>query len=201
MIKFKTVVLDCPWKFSSPRALIGNGGRGWQNGKAALRTQVDVSKKYPTMSIDELSKLPIKNLVDDNAHIYMWAPNSFICQAHDLVRTHGFKPKTIISWIKIKKSKFEPSMSTGYWYRSATEHVVFGVRGKLRLKGVAPTAFLHERLPHSQKPEKFYTEIVEKQSQGPYLELFGRKPREGWIVLGNEIDGLDIFESMKKLEE
>ena len=39
---------------------------------------------------------------------------------------------------------------------------------------------------HSEKPEEFYR-IVEELSPGPYLELFGRKRREGWTVLGNEL--------------
>ena len=202
MIKFKTIVADFPWKFGSPRALVGNGGRGWENGKARERVQVDVSKKYQTMTLDELKMLQIDKISEDNAHLYLWAPNAFISEAWEISKIYSFVPKQVLTWVKIKKNKHEPSMSTGYWFRSASEFVIFAVRGKQKLLGKPhPTAFLHERLPHSQKPEKFYTEVVEKQSPGPYLELFGRKPREGWTVLGNEIDGLDIFDSMKKLEE
>lgn len=41
---------------------------------------------------------------------------------------------------------------------------------------------------HSAKPERFYTQIVERLVDGPYLELFGRRRRRGWTVLGNQVD-------------
>lgn len=40
---------------------------------------------------------------------------------------------------------------------------------------------------HSGKPEKFYTDIVERICRGPYVELFGRRTRLGWSVRGNEV--------------
>ncbi len=30
------------------------------------------------------------------------------------------------------------------------------------------------------RSEAFYTDVVEKVSPGPYVELFGRRPRSGW---------------------
>jgi N6-adenosine-specific RNA methylase IME4 len=98
----------------------------------------------------------------------------------------------MITWGKVKKGRkeFEPSMKTGYWYRSATEHVLFAVRGKLRLQvaeGI-PTLFLHERLQHSVKPDAFQ-DLVEKVSPGPFLEMFARRVRPGWSVFGNQVPG------------
>lgn len=31
---------------------------------------------------------------------------------------------------------------------------------------------------------------------GPYLEIFARRHRPGWTCIGNELDGLDIRESL-----
>ena len=39
---------------------------------------------------------------------------------------------------------------------------------------------------HSDKPEEVRRRI-ERLFAGPYLELYGRKPVEGWTVWGNEI--------------
>jgi N6-adenosine-specific RNA methylase IME4 len=39
---------------------------------------------------------------------------------------------------------------------------------------------------HSEKPDEVYRRI-ERLYPGPYLELFARKPRDGWTVWGNEI--------------
>lgn len=147
--------------------------------------QVDVTAHYRTMTLDAIKRLPVEQLAADNAHLYLWTTNAFMVEAHEVARAWGFKPKTILTWVKIKKHyKSEVSMKTGYWYRSATEHILFAVRGKQRLLGTAAsTAYLLPRLPHSVKPDFFY-ELIEKQSHGPYLELFARRLRLGWDAWG-----------------
>ncbi len=193
MKMFKTILADPPWPYNSPRAVVGNGGRGSQNGKAANIIQTDVLDHYNAMSLKDIKELPISELVEDNAHLYLWTTNSFMVEAHEVARAWGFKPKTIITWAKIKKDR-TPSMKTGYWYRSATEHALFAVRGKMRLKGPAsPTTFFSPRLPHSVKPDQFY-ELIESQSPGPYLEIFARRSRPGWDHWGNEMNPTVSFE-------
>ena len=86
-------------------------------------------------------------------------------------------------------------MKTGYYFRSATEHLLFAVRGILRLAGPCrPTAYLLPRQPHSVKPDFFY-DLIEEQSPGPCLELFARRPRAGWSQWGNQIESTFTFET------
>jgi N6-adenosine-specific RNA methylase IME4 len=40
---------------------------------------------------------------------------------------------------------------------------------------------------HSHKPEEQYA-VIERVSDGPYLELFARRRQTGWDAWGNEID-------------
>ena len=40
---------------------------------------------------------------------------------------------------------------------------------------------------HSHKPEETFA-IIQRLSDGPYLELFARRRTPGWDVWGNEID-------------
>jgi tRNA A37 threonylcarbamoyladenosine synthetase subunit TsaC/SUA5/YrdC len=40
---------------------------------------------------------------------------------------------------------------------------------------------------HSRKPDELY-EIIESCSPGPYLELFARTRRDGWLSWGNEVE-------------
>lgn len=53
---------------------------------------------------------------------------------------------------------------------------------------------------HSAKPEKQYNRI-EALSEGPYLELFARKQRNGWEMVGDEIDGKDIRDALKEIQK
>lgn len=185
---FRAVLADPPWPFDSPRALVGNAGRGSENGRAAAITQVGVLAHYKVMSIEEIKALPVAKHVEQDAHLYLWTTNSFMVEAHEVARAWGFEPKTIITWVKTQKDNpTQPSMKTGFWYRSATEHLLFAVRGTMRLCGPpAPTAVLSPRLPHSVKPLWCY-ELIEQQSTGPYLELFARRIRAGWDAWGDQI--------------
>ena len=186
--KFGTILADPAWPYRSPRAVVGNAGRGNQNGRVKDILQVDAAVHYPLMTLEEIKRLPVKDIAADAAHLYLWTTNAFMVEAHEVARAWGFEPKTILTWVKLKLDGLEVSMKTGYWYRSATEHIVFGVRGSQRLQGPAvPTAFLLPRLPHSVKPDFFY-KLIEEQSAGPYLELFARRLRPGWDSWGNEIE-------------
>lgn len=188
--QFTTVMADPPWPYDSPRAVVGNGGRGAQDGKAASIIQASVTDHYSTMSIQDICQLPVALTVRTNAHLYLWTTNSFIVQAHEVARRWGFIPKTLITWVKHKKDDpCSPSMKTGYYFRSATEHCLFAVRGSLRLtrtEGV-PTWFYHPRLPHSVKPDSF-RQLVQQVSPPAYLEMFARKLYQDWEVWGNEVD-------------
>ena len=65
---------------------------------------------------------------------------------------------------------------------------MIGVRGKPPvLSRSVRSVFTGKVGRHSEKPEAFY-QLVEGLSPGPYLELFGRRKRQGWTVLGNELD-------------
>lgn len=145
---------------------------------------------YPVMSMESLKALKVQS--SENAHLYLWATNAFMVEAHELARAWGFKPKTILTWVKVHNNdRSRVSMKTGYYFRGATEHVVFATKGSLRLQDTSiglPTAYLWPRIgQHSRKPDAFY-DLVEHASPGPYLELFARRTRPGWDVWGNEVD-------------
>lgn len=183
---FATFYIDPPWPYSG--SLVGNGGRGAQGGKAAKIIQIGVKQHYPTMTLDALAQLPVEQFAAQNSHLYLWTTNNFMREAHNLAEAWGFKPKTILTWGKVcKDDPTRASMKCGYYYRSSTEHILFAVRGSLKLKGPCrSTLHLTERTSHSVKPDYFY-ELIEEQSPGPYLELFARRKRKGWDCWGNEV--------------
>lgn len=182
---YGTIVIDPPWPYRNrddnafPTALVKDGSRRQYRASSHMR--------YGSMSISELAALPLTQWVGGEAHLYVWTTNSFLVEAHDLVRAWGFDYKTMITWGKTQDDG-EPSRKMGFWYRSATEHCLFATRGQLRLTDAVPapsTLFLHRRLPHSVKPEAFY-DMVERYSPGPFLDVFSRRARLGWDTWGAE---------------
>lgn len=177
---FRTVVADPPWPYGTgalPHSIKRDG--------TVARGVDDMG--FGTMSMTDLLDLPVADVVADDAHLYLWTTNAFMVEAHELARAWGFKPKTILTWVKTHQDDpCRVSMKTGYYFRGATEHVVFGVRGSqpLTTKEGVPTAFLWPRIgKHSVKPAAFF-DLVEKCSPGPFLELFSRSPLLGWESWG-----------------
>ena len=181
---FRCIVADPPWPYSGDGP-VGTGGRG----AAFVRDlpHPGSAKRYGKMSMAELKAMPIP--ADATAHLYLWTTNGFMREAHDLAAAWGFKVKTCLTWGKVKEDGTTASMKTGYYFRGATEHCLFAVRGSLPLqvKCGKPTLYLSRRLPHSVKPEWFYA-LCEECSPGPRLELFARRARPGWTVWGNEVE-------------
>jgi len=181
MTRYRTICADPPWPYRSlnensalPKTVKRDG--------AVARGVSDMG--YDVMSMDMLKAIRVD--AADNAHLYLWTTNAFMVEAHDLAKAWGFEPKTICTWVKTREDG-RPSMKTGYYFRGATEHFLFCVRGSLRLQTTEglPTAYLWPRLPHSAKPDAFY-DLVEKASPGPCLEMFARRARFGWDYAGDE---------------
>ena len=177
---YSTIVADPPWDYGTgalPHTVKRDG---------AIARGVD-DMGFGTMTEAELCALPVASMATKDAHLYLWTTNAFMVEAHSIARAWGFKPKTILTWVKTHHDDpARVSMKTGYYFRGATEHALFCVRGSLPLavdEGV-PTAFLWPRVAqHSAKPDAF-GDLVERCSPGPYLELFCRRPRLGWDSWG-----------------
>lgn len=185
-LEFSTTVADPPWPYRSSgdhlRASHDNRPQSWDSHANSAGS----AKRYGAMSIEEICNL--QPSVAKNAHLYLWTTNSFLVEAHEVARAWGFEPKTILTWVKVRPDGL-PSCKAGYYYRGATEHVVFGVRGSLRLrtKKAIPNVLLLPRLPHSVKPQEFF-DMVKKLSPPFHLEMFARTKRPGWFAWGNEVE-------------
>ena len=77
------------------------------------------------------------------------------------------------------------SIIDNFNFRGSTEQVLFAIKGSQPLKRKdACTHFCADRgKGHSAKPDKFYT-LVESCSYAPFIDVFGRKERDGWSVWG-----------------
>ena len=192
MQRFKTIVADPPWPYNAP-GQFGCTLEHRPNRDTTLNKLGSGSRaRYGAMTMTDICAL--KPAVHDDAHLYLWFTNSFAVEAHQVAEAWGFRPTTILTWTKIKPDG-SPSMKMGYYFRGATEHVLFGVRGKLRLQTqkAFPTGYLWPRLPHSVKPDAFYA-LVEEVSPPEYLEMFARSTRLGWSSWGDQVPEMSLSE-------
>lgn len=179
--KFRTILADPPWDIPMcPRS-------------TSRPLTKDEKLPYPTLSIASLLSMKINQLCEDTSHLYLWVPNGFLEKGIDLLKCWGFTYKGNIIWHKVNKDNTTSGSGMGYYFRNATEICLFGTRGKnARTLPPARTqvnVIQSKRVigDHSRKPEKMY-DLIESCSPGPYLELFARHKRAGWVSWGNEID-------------
>ena len=168
---FRCIVADPPWQIER----IANMPRG----KVQNPT---VEVPYKTLSVEEISALPVREMADKTAHLYLWTINRFVEQSYGIARAWGFRPVQLLTWAKTPRG-----ICLGT-FTSSTEFVLFCRRGTLNANKRIDTTWWNwpRKKNHSQKPEEFQT-LVESVSPGPYLELFARRKRLGWSAWGNEI--------------
>lgn len=91
-------------------------------------------------------------------------------------------------------------IGNGYYTRANPEVCLLGTTGKglsridqsVRNLIVAPHSG-----KHSEKPEETAARIDQLFGSGiPKIEVFGRRYRPGWVSIGNDLDGLDIADSI-----
>lgn len=168
MKRYRTIVADPPWRYEE-KLRMGTGAK--HKGPA---------NQYGCMNYADIRALPVADLAEDDAHLYLWVTNAFLVEGHDLARAWGFEPRAVLTWTK-------PGIGTGPFFRTNTEHILFGLRGRLALASKSlPTGFSWPRGAHSAKPDAFY-DLVEQASPGPYLEMFARRARLGdWHYWGDQ---------------
>jgi N6-adenosine-specific RNA methylase IME4 len=161
--RYRTIVADPPWQLRQPGA-----------------TKADARRLYPTMTLETIKALPVSELADDDAHLWLWALNGYMEEAFGVVRAWGFSPLTMITWCK-------PGPGVGYYLRNNTEHCILASRGRPMVPDAKPlsTWYVWSRGDHSAKPEAFL-DLVEAVSPAPRLEMFARRNRFGWDTWGNQ---------------
>ena len=121
------------------------------------------------MTLEEIAGLPIGDLVEEPAHLYLWVPNALLPEGLAVMRAWGFAYKTKLVWHKIRKDGGSDGRGVGFYFRNVTENVLFGVRGK-QARTLAPgrsqvNLIASRKREHSRKPEELYP-VIERCSPG-----------------------------------
>lgn len=188
MDKYKVLLLDAPWKYNS-RANHKTRFRGGAYGH------------YPLMSMDEIKKLPIDQLGEDNSALFMWCTFPYLDDQIKLFEHWGYRYRTVaFTWIKTNIKNEKPFFGVGYYTKSNAEVCLLGIRGKMKpISNSVSSVIISPRREHSRKPDEARERIVELFGDVKRIELFARPPLiDGWDTLGNAIDGQDIREVLKK---
>ena len=169
-LESQVIYADPPWSFSNS---------GFDQSSA---------QQYPTLTLDEICNFTdsqgktIRKLANKKQSVlFLWVPEALVPEGLEVVKAWDFQYKAQMIWVKDKS----PGM--GWWVNSKHELLFIASNGE----GLHPaikydSVFEEPVLKHSQKPEIVY-EMIEQMYIGPYIELFARQKRKGWISWGNEI--------------
>lgn len=162
MKKFRTILADPPWDVQQ------RGNRG-------------AERHYDLMTLDQIAAMPVADLAEDNAHLWLWVTNATLRQGYDIAEAWGFTVRSPLTWVKFR-------LGLGVYLRNSTEHLLFATKGTAPVQFRSQPTWINAPVQdHSHKPEEQYA-LIERVSPGPYLELFARRRQPGWDAWGNQID-------------
>ena len=132
--------------------------------------------------------LPVADLAAPDCVLFMWMVDWCPQDALDLIDAWGFEHKTTaFTWAKENQSGEGWFMGQGYWTRANPEDCWLATRGHPKRLHADVRQLITARVAeHSRKPDEIY-ERIERLVDGPYLELYARRERPGWMTWGNEL--------------
>ncbi len=172
--KYRVIYADPPWKYGDA-LMISKDGIGESYGPAIAH--------YPAMSIAELCALPIKDIAEPDAVLFMWVTSPLLEEAFPVIAAWGFKYKASFVWDKIKHNM-------GHYNSVRHEFLLVCTRGSCQPdeRQLFDSVQSIERTEHSTKPEEFRTIIDTIYPHGERIELFARRAAVGWQTWGNEVE-------------
>jgi len=181
--KYQIIYADPPWKYKQGKSM----GTNFQGA-------CDV--KYPTMSIENICKLKVNNIADEDCILFLWATFPQLKEALQLIKAWGFEYKTIaFNWIKQNKNG-SPFFGIGYYTKSNGEICLLATKGNphkfVKDNSISQVIFT-EKTKHSEKPEIVRDKIVQLLGDRPRIELFARPNPQNTIFGTNTFDGWDVW--------
>ena len=138
---------------------------------------------YPTMTIEEIKAFPVKDLMADNCHVFLWTTQKYLPSAFDILKEWGLTYVLTMVWHK--NGGFQPYGLPQY----NCEFVLYAHKGNPKFIDTKAfnCCFNGERGKHSEKPDSFY-DVIDRVCDGNKIDIFARKERnKKWEVYGNEV--------------
>lgn len=174
---YRVVYADPPWAYNDRGDI--------KVGKSSAYKRAEAH--YPTMTIEDLCRVPVEAHVLPNAVLFLWVTAPMLLQhpgPREVIEAWGFLPKAGFVWDKVLGNY-------GHYNHVTHEHLIIATRGSCLpdVPTPAPKSVITERRgdEHSGKPESVRKMIERHWTSGPYLELFAReRPPEPWVGFGND---------------
>lgn len=147
---------------------------------------------YSVMSTDEICKLKVNNLADEDCLLFIWTTDYHLEKCIKVINSWGFEYKTIaFAWQKLTKNNTPVTFMCAYTMKSGIELCLLATKGKeahkLVKKHNVRALIQSQRQEHSKKPIEVKERIIELVGDLPRIELFAREKTHGFDVWGNEV--------------
>lgn len=127
--RFGLILADPPWRF-----------RAYAPPKEDAKGRRDTERHYPTMTIEDIKALPVRQVAAKDCYLVLWTSWPFLPQALEVMKAWGFTYSSSFKvWGKLKRSH-SPTKAfienpkdffggTGYTTLKNTEFCLLGRRG------------------------------------------------------------------------
>jgi len=167
--KYRILYADPPWNYNDKQNTPVLGG---------------AAKHYSTMTIDELCALPIKDITEKDAVLFLWVTSPILKESFKVISSWDMKYKASFIWDKV-------GHNMGHYNSVRHEFLLICTKGSCtpdNKKLFDSVQSIEKQRNHSEKPIEFMNIIDEIYTFGDRIELFARsKKKESWDVWGNEI--------------
>jgi N6-adenosine-specific RNA methylase IME4 len=164
---YDVIVVDPPWPVSF------QGRKLYPN---------QVAMPYPTLTLDAIQALTLP--MAETCHVWLWTTQRFLPAAVQCLAAWGLDYECCVTWCK--PGGMQPMGLPQF----TSEFVLYARKGSALFVDTTAlsTWFQAERGDHSAKPEAFYA-MVRRVTAGRRLDMFGRRPIEGFESWGAEAPG------------
>lgn len=137
---------------------------------------------YPSLTLSELKVLDVRSMSAPDSVLFLWATSPLLPDALELAKAWGFSYKASFVWDKVKHNM-------GHYNSVRHEFLLVCTKGSCTPQVVTlfDSVQTIERTEHSVKPDEFRSIIDTLYPKGPRIELFARRPAQGWASWGNEV--------------
>ncbi len=177
--KFDVILADPPWSYHN-----------WTDAKNGAAVG-----HYSTMKDSSIADIPVDQWTKKNSVIFLWGTWPCVPEAVHVMEGWGFTHVTGFPWVKTMPSRAQLHTGIGFWTRGASEFVLVGRKGTVKRKKAdvigllvwESRQFWSPVESHSFKPYTIHQWIEKMFPEARRLELFGRRQRTGWTVLGRKL--------------